>query len=377
MYRLLIVDDEKQSRIGLASWSGWHDLSIQIIGCAENGKEALKMVDRLLPDIILTDVKMPEMDGLSFAEQLRKQELPTRIVFISGYDDTPYLKKAFKLNACDYLLKPLDMEELHACMFKIVSEISASQSQTAYLTKALDNYSRGLLEFKTSIIEHALYLGGTSAELKQIQQHIDELPEKGYMISFFAYHQDSQKCGQFLIDLLQASPEISYATRLSSVEYKYSAYLECPEEKVREYVSKHIAMLMSHGYMPCTVGVSRWIGCFERIREAQQCLYLPVGSIAVYKEAFNTCADESALLAEFVPDTQLTSIFDNDADSFDSWFMKETERLANAHITNRAACIQRFKEILHNVFELLPEAFRTDEATELTEHTAVQRLQNM
>ena len=96
MYSLLIVDDEYQTRSGLRDLIDWGALGIRVIGDAEDGEEALPMLEALAPDILLTDVRMNRMDGIALATEARRRFPEITIVFISGYSDSDYLRHALR-----------------------------------------------------------------------------------------------------------------------------------------------------------------------------------------------------------------------------------------------------------------------------------------
>ncbi|PRX64042.1 two-component system response regulator YesN [Cohnella sp. SGD-V74] len=121
MYKLIIVDDEYSTRNGLKICIHWFDYGIEVAGEAENGSKGLELADRVRPDIVLTDVKMPGMDGIEMVKRLKERHPDTKIVFISGYDDIEYLKSAMKMDAVDYILKPVNLQELTAVIDKIMA----------------------------------------------------------------------------------------------------------------------------------------------------------------------------------------------------------------------------------------------------------------
>lgn len=121
MYKIMIVDDEEAARRGLKTCVDWKSLGAEVCAEAINGQQALNMVDIVLPDIILTDVRMPFVDGIELCSRLKSAGCPSKLIFISGYGDQEYLKSALRLNAQDYILKPVDVEEL----LRVVSETIA------------------------------------------------------------------------------------------------------------------------------------------------------------------------------------------------------------------------------------------------------------
>lgn len=100
------MDDEFIVRLGIKSMTNWESHNISIVGEASNGRDALKMCRNLKPDIVLTDIKMPVMDGLEFLRQLREDDPYVKVVILSCYNDFEYVREALRLGAIDYLLKP-------------------------------------------------------------------------------------------------------------------------------------------------------------------------------------------------------------------------------------------------------------------------------
>lgn len=122
MFKLLIVDDEKLDREGLQEQLPWDELGISTVEAAKNGIEALEIIERIKPDILITDVKMPRMDGLSLAGKALEIVPWIKIIFVSGFDDFEFVKSALLVNAYQYILKPVDTDELLHAAQKVVNE---------------------------------------------------------------------------------------------------------------------------------------------------------------------------------------------------------------------------------------------------------------
>lgn len=112
MTKLLIVDDDRFIREGLVQLIDWDDLGIEVVGMAEGGHEALRMFEERQPHIVLTDIRMPQGDGLELIERIRDKGWHTQIIVLSGYNDYAYVRQAMKFQVEDYLLKPVDANEL-------------------------------------------------------------------------------------------------------------------------------------------------------------------------------------------------------------------------------------------------------------------------
>ncbi|HNR05491.1 MAG TPA: response regulator, partial [Bacillota bacterium] len=126
MYKVLIVDDESIIRKGLKNIIDWKSLDCEVCGEAGDGMEGIRMIRELRPHILITDINMPEIDGLSMIKET-KQLLPgSKIIILTGYRDFEYIQEAIRLGAFDYLLKPSKIEDLTAIVQKAIAELQRS-----------------------------------------------------------------------------------------------------------------------------------------------------------------------------------------------------------------------------------------------------------
>jgi two-component system, response regulator YesN len=118
LYNLAIVDDEFFIRKGLASFE-WEKLGFKVAGVASDGKECLDILKVTPVDVVISDIKMPIMDGLTLSERVHKEYTPCRIILLTGYKDFEYAKAAIKSGVYEYLLKPVDLHELEVLMTRL------------------------------------------------------------------------------------------------------------------------------------------------------------------------------------------------------------------------------------------------------------------
>ncbi len=138
MLKVLLVDDEPYMLEGLRIMVNWTSYGFTICGEASNGEDALEMIKLSNPDLVVTDIRMPVMDGLEFI-RLSKERLRSsaKFVILSGYDDFTYAKRAMTYNVSDYLLKPLDSEEVEAVISKLVASIIEEKKNAENTNKQL------------------------------------------------------------------------------------------------------------------------------------------------------------------------------------------------------------------------------------------------
>lgn len=127
MYTVLLVDDEAIELETMEHYVPWEQAGIQVVGTARNGKEALAKLTELKPDIIVTDVRMPIMDGLEFGRRAKQIDKSVKIIYLSGHNEFQYIKSALNIEAAGYLLKPIDMEELLVLLEKVKKKCEEEQ----------------------------------------------------------------------------------------------------------------------------------------------------------------------------------------------------------------------------------------------------------
>lgn len=120
--KLLIVDDEWLITDSLSSLEEWADRSIEVIGTASNGREALAWLDKTEVDLVITDIRMPDMDGLELLRQIHHCSPQIDVIIISGYEEFAYAKTALSYQAKGYILKPIDTDELFATVDQLVPQ---------------------------------------------------------------------------------------------------------------------------------------------------------------------------------------------------------------------------------------------------------------
>lgn len=135
MYSILIVDDEHFMRNGIARVLPWEKLGIDHVDTAESGTRALKKMESHMPDIVITDIEMDHMDGLTLIRKMNQLNPMIRIIVLTGHDDFDYVRECCRMEVQDYLLKPVEAEKL--------SEAVRAQAE------ALDRYAREQAQKRT------------------------------------------------------------------------------------------------------------------------------------------------------------------------------------------------------------------------------------
>jgi len=172
MYTLLFVEDEYNVRKAIINTIDWNSLGFRVIGEAENGLEAIDIVEKYNPDVIITDIKMPFMDGIEFAKLVREINPVTKIVFLTGFNDFDYAISAIKLNVIEYLSKPVSAEKMTDTLISIKKKLDEENNNLRNIEILKKNYIESLPIIRTGFLL-SLITSYTSSE--QINSNIQRL----------------------------------------------------------------------------------------------------------------------------------------------------------------------------------------------------------
>ncbi|SDX99769.1 response regulator [Paenibacillus sp. CF384] len=163
MIKLLVVEDESVTRKGLMKHIKWNELGVDVVEEARDGVEGLEVARRLHPDIVVSDIRMPGMNGIEFTTSLREQFPECQIIYMSGYSDKEYLKAAIRLHAVSYVEKPIIIEELQEVIQKAV-QLCIENNKVHHINMAL---SDSLPFIRQNIVNGLIYNTLDWEELKR------------------------------------------------------------------------------------------------------------------------------------------------------------------------------------------------------------------
>lgn len=129
--RVIIADDEETIRNGLARLIGRCDLDLEVVAVAENGRQALELVERHRPALLLMDINMPGLNGLEAIREIRRRDGRVKIIIISGYGQFEYAQQAMELGVSNYLLKPVDYRTLRDILARAAATVQEEETPAA------------------------------------------------------------------------------------------------------------------------------------------------------------------------------------------------------------------------------------------------------
>ncbi|PQP83083.1 DNA-binding response regulator [Paenibacillus sp. PCH8] len=191
MYRVLLVDDEEDVREGLVVEVDWEALDLRIVGLAENGREALEMAERVEPDIVVTDISMPFMDGLELARRLRMRNPLVKVVILTGYDEFDYARQAVSLSVDEYLLKPFSAGHLTELLTRLRAQMAAEVAEREDVQQLREHYHASLPLLQADLMATLLHRQKSSTYIhsKAKQCGLDLAGER-YGVSVLTLHMD-------------------------------------------------------------------------------------------------------------------------------------------------------------------------------------------
>jgi two-component system, response regulator YesN len=170
-YKVFLVEDEVSTREGIRDNVDWRAMGFELCGEAPDGEIALPQIETIQPDVLITDIKMPFMDGLQLSKIIREHFAWMKIIIISGYNEFQYAQTAIKLGVTEYLLKPVSLQDLQTVLAKVAITLDQEKSERAYLKRL-----RSQVEDNLSLLREKFLLrlvtGGESSisAIEQSQQ---------------------------------------------------------------------------------------------------------------------------------------------------------------------------------------------------------------
>lgn len=204
LYKVMLVDDEEDVREAMKRRIDWEALGFLVVATAENGEDALDKAEIFEPDVVMTDIHMPFMDGLEMLRILKNQIPDIRSVILSGYDEFEYAKEAIKLEAEEYILKPIDSDELREVFTRIKTRLDEQFSSKRDYEKLKQYYSQSIDTFKEQIFIGLLEGRQNESDMKRYQE------EYGFSVESAFY-----RVGVFFVDDVDKNDALLNRTMLA------------------------------------------------------------------------------------------------------------------------------------------------------------------
>lgn len=167
LYKIMLVDDEEEVRTSIIKKINWEANGFMVVGDAENGRDAIEKIEVLEPNVIMTDIKMPYMDGLALTETIKKRFPSTKVIIFSGFDDFSYAKEAIRLGVTEYILKPVNVEELTEILKKVKLKLDEEIESVRNIDLLREKYKSNMPILRESFLNRLIMAGATDEEVTE------------------------------------------------------------------------------------------------------------------------------------------------------------------------------------------------------------------
>lgn len=304
MIKVVIADDELHFRKFMETVVDWETLGFTIVGIGKNGTEAIRLVHDLKPDIVFLDINMPQMSGIQMAEKLREELSEVTIIFITGYSEFEYARKALQLGVDEYILKPFSEEELLVVLNKIklkyqkkIQEIQQSDQEKRYLQEWVwmnlikrNNIKHGLLanQMKSAGIElKSQYCRVAVIEMDRMYEKWSD-PEEMDLLRFS------------IVNILEESVSVKGQHYiLHETDSRILSVLNIDStEAAEEFMTKgyeNVANLMRQYFsFPIRIGIGKMTDSIQKLKDSYQSALAALQSQFTRTNQWVICADDLA-----------------------------------------------------------------------------------
>ena len=176
MYKLLVVDDERDIRKGIVESNDWEDWGFSVIGEADDGSAAIDMIKKYEPAVVLSDIRMPGIDGVELMQWVRENRPDIMMVVLSGYSDFSYLTMSIKNNVAAYILKPTNLSEFEKTFREIAEKLKNREAESFEKKKSEKSLHEGTSAMRSSFFSQLL--SGQIKKETHIQEELDRIMVK-------------------------------------------------------------------------------------------------------------------------------------------------------------------------------------------------------
>lgn len=269
LYNILLVDDETDVLEAMKKKIDWEALGFCLAGTAENGQEALEMAEQLHVDVVMTDIKMPYMDGLTLCKKLKENYRNIKVVIYSGFDDFEFAREAVHLEAEEYLLKPISSKDMENVFGKIKKKLDEEFNQHRNVNKLYEYYRKSLPAMQEQFVMGVLEGKITGERLKNMMEMYElDLNAPYYVVvnlyAEAAVKEQSEKTAQLLNFSLRDMAEEYLKEKMSFYSINYLDEVififMLQEDKEIENVLYHVDQICKMGSRVLDVQVTGAVG---------------------------------------------------------------------------------------------------------------------
>lgn len=245
-YQVLLIDDNKIALESMKVTIPWEELGLSLVGCAVNGQEGCRMISSFRPDIVISDIHMPEMDGLTMMEKMRHELANSRVIFITAYEKIEYASRAIRLAAFDFILKPLDNQKLLQSLERAIASLDQERNTQEQEKKT------------QTILRRARFLASISAgPLEKPEEAMGTFLPKLPKSYFFLVAESEQGIAEPLqrIDFAKFPEHVELVSTVTNRQIVMLCAMD-EDAPAWQIVARNIAQILQDLFMNLTVAIS-------------------------------------------------------------------------------------------------------------------------
>lgn len=243
-YKLLICDDERMIREGIRQAVDWASIGVGVVDTAADGEEGWAWVCDHRPELVLTDIRMPKMDGLEFLNKIMVAFPYTKVILLTGYDDFKYAQQAIRSRAYDYIMKPSNPEVLIRTCKSALEEWAASAKRTVLKEPDQDEtevLAQRIVRYVQDHYMHAISLETAAKEIHMSTVHLNRIMKKEMGTTFLEYltHIRIEEAKRLLQTTKKTVYEICFAVGYNDPKYFSQLFRKVAGSKPSEFAAEH------------------------------------------------------------------------------------------------------------------------------------------
>ena len=251
MTRVRIVDDEKYVRMGIKSETDWSLIGCEVVGEAANGIEGLEAAETLRPDLVISDIRMPKMDGIEMAEKIIEKSPKTKVIFLTAYNEFEYARQAIRIGVSDYLLKPFQDGELEGSIQRLLHLHPNAPASSAELEEQLiplrkkeevsNRYVQTAIEYiENNYVDQSFSITKLAESMSVSEGHISRLfkSETDHSINNYLTRYRIKKAMDYLKDVNVKVYEVAEKVGYSDIAYFSNTFKKLVGKTPSDYQAK-------------------------------------------------------------------------------------------------------------------------------------------
>ncbi|MFB3162416.1 response regulator [Neobacillus sp. 179-J 1A1 HS] len=357
-YKVLLADDEKIIVEGISSAIDWAALDLELVATAKNGIEAYEKIVANEPDIVISDIRMPGMDGLSLVKKVYENYPTVKFILLSGFSEFEYARTAMHYGVKNYLLKPCNVEKITAALHDVLNEVRDKKDQDTFIRQLREKYEKARPYMKAQYLTEFLLSKSHSNEDLYFYQLLFDTEMNNKQVRLILFKLEGEFSYEHLFAIKNIGAEIFTSPLLNTNIGEYELFLIEDNQnldKLHDQIGRIRELFRQYYKSDTTVAISdgdKVQNVRSLYREAIECLehrfYLGEGSIISQKDILPTNTDSSN---DFILDEQQIVLkiksghLKDVGDELTRIFEKMADLRMGIHMT-KSYCIQLYMTIV-------------------------------